>query len=145
FYAANRNYFNGVISGASGQSVVNPFYSAAVLNDTVIHSGVDGHTFAAQNGHRPFTLSMDWGSNIAGLQNACQSDLVLATGTRDFNQSDTITAFRATNLEFSLASDPLPFAGPVLNLKALPDRQQAIAISISSGRYEAYLLSPRCG
>ena len=145
FYAANRNYFNGVISGASGQSVVNPFYSAAVLNDGVIYSGIDGHTLSAQNGHRPLTLSMDWGSNIAGLQSACQSDLVLVTGTRDFNLSDTVTAFRARNLEFSPASDPLPFAGPVLNLKTTLDRQQAIAISLSSGRYEAYLLSPRCG
>ena len=145
FYAANRNYFNGVISGAGGQSVVNPFYSAAVLNNTVIFSGVDGHTLVAQNGHRPIALSSDWGNNIAAIQSACQSDLVLASGARDFNQSDTVTAFRTTNSEFSPASDPLPFAGPVVNLRTTADRQQAIAISTSSGRYEAYLLTPRCG
>lgn len=145
FYAANRNYFNGVISGANGQSVVNPFYSAATLGDTVIYSGLDGHTLISQNGHRPVLLSLGWGNNVDAVQSVCQSDLILATGTGDFNQSDAVTAFRATNLEFSPASDAVLFAGPVTGLKATADHQQAIAISSSAGRYEAYLLTPRCG
>src|SRR5690242_13008130 len=43
FYASTRNYFNGILSGPAAQNgTVNPFYSAAVLSDRVLYSGIDG-------------------------------------------------------------------------------------------------------
>lgn len=145
FYAGNRNFFNGVLSGASAQNGnVNPFYSAAVLSDRVIYSDIGGHPQMALNGQRPAPVNARWGSNIAGIQSACQPDLVLASGTGDFNRSDSITAFRMTNSEFSAVSESISFNGPVLGLKTTADRQQGLAISSSSGRYEAYLVAARC-
>lgn len=146
FYAANRNFFNGVLSGTNVQTGnVNPFYSAAVLSDRIIYSGIDGHPQMAMNGQRPTTITLQWGSDITAIQSTCQPDLVLASAMGDFNRNDAITAFRQTNSDFGAVSEPISFAGPVLDLKTTFDRQQALAISSSSGRYEAYLVTARCG
>ena len=147
FYAASRNYFTGIISGTFAQNGnVNPFYSAAALNDGVVYAGIDGHQRLSLASRRSSTLAERWGANIASLQSSCQSELILASASSDFSQSDSITAFRASGTNFGALSDPIPFAGPVLSLKTSADHQQAIAIvSSSSGRYEAYLLTARCG
>jgi len=146
FYAANRNFFNGVLSGTNTQNGnVNPFSSAAMLSDRVIYSDVSGHPEMVVNGQHPTTVTAQWGSSITGIQSACQPDLVLASSAGDFNGSDWIAAFRQANSDFSAVSEPVSFAGPVLSLKTCADRQQALAISSSSGRYEAYLVAARCG
>lgn len=146
FYAANRNFFNGVLSGSNAlNGSVNPFYSAAVLTDRVIYSDVGGHPEIVINGQRPATITAQWGSSIAGIQSACQPDLVLASSAADFNRSDSITAFRQMNSDFGAISEPISFDGPVLSLKTAADRLQALAISYSPGRYEAYLVAARCG
>ena len=147
FYAASRNYFTGVISGSNAQNGnVNPFYSAAALNDGVVYAGIDGHQRFSLTGRRSATLAARWGSNIAALESSCQSELILASSPSDFSQGDSITAFRSSGADFNAVSEPIPFAGPVLSLKTSIDRQQSIVIvSSSSGRYEAYLLTARCG
>lgn len=147
FYAANRNYFNGVISGATAQGGnLDPFYSAAILTDRIVYTGIDGRARVEVPGNRSTAVPEKWGSNMTGLQGVCQSDLLLAASSGDFNQSDSITAFRASNQEFVAASEPILFAGPVLNLKTSADRQQAMVVALSqSGRYEAFLLTARCG
>ena len=147
FYAASRNYFTGVISGANAQNGnVNPFYSAAALNDGVVYAGIDGRQRFSLPGRHSSALAARWGSNIAALESSCQSELILASSPSDFSQGDSITAFRSSGADFNAVSEPIPFAGPVLSLKTSVDRQQSIAIvSSSSGRYEAYLLTARCG
>ncbi|MBV9075233.1 MAG: hypothetical protein JOZ10_16525 [Acidobacteria bacterium] len=148
FYVASRNFFNGVISipGAQGENA-GPFYSAAILNDRVLYSGIDGKVRMQLAGqHAPQAISPQWGSSIAGIQSSCQTDLVLASASADFDSSDQVTAFRAGKSDFVPASEALSFSGPVLGMKASIDRQQAVAIVSSlSGRYEGYLLTARCG
>ena len=146
FYAPSRNYYNGVISGFNGQSEsVDPFYSAAILNDRILYSGLDGRTRMTVPGHSLAIAPTKWGSNIAAVQSACRTDVALATGTGDFIQADSLVAFRVSDSAVSAVSESLIFSGPVLNLVTSADRQQAIAIVLSSGHYEAYLLGARCG
>ncbi|PYY15929.1 MAG: hypothetical protein DMG60_16320 [Acidobacteria bacterium] len=146
FYAPSRNYFNGVLSSPKGQSgTVNAFFSAAVLSDRVVFANVDGHASMAQSG-RSTPISERWGSAIAAIQSSCRTDLVLASGAGDFQQADSLAAYEMLNSQFRPVSEPMQFAGPLLSLKTAPDRQQAIAIAVTpSGRYEAYLLTARCG
>jgi len=146
FYAPSRNYFNGVLSSPNGQSgTVNTFFSAAVMTDKVVFANVDGKASMAQAG-RSAPVAERWGSAIAAIQSSCHTDLVLASGAGDFQQADSLSAFELSNSEFKLVSESMPFAGPVLSLKTAADRQQAIAIVATlSGRYEAHLITARCG
>jgi len=147
FYAANRNYFNGVISGGDAQGGnVEPFFSAAVLSDGIVYARTDGRASVAISRRAPTPVPAAWGSNIVAIQGVCQSDLVIASAAGDSHQADEITAFRLGSSDVSVASEPLSFEGPVLSLKSLADRREAIAVVASpSGRYEAYLLTARCG
>jgi hypothetical protein len=146
FYATNRNYFNGVMSGANAQNRnVDPFYSAALLSDRVIYSGVDGHIRAVSASQTSSALPARWGDSMTAIQSNCLPDLVLASAVADFRRADSITAFEVSNSEFSPVSQPMLFSGPVLNVTSSADRQQATTVVESSiGGYEAYLLTARC-
>lgn len=146
FYAPARNYFNGILSGSSAQNgSVDPFYSAAVLTDRIVYSGIDGRVRAQANGQTMTLTAAKWGSSITGVQSTCLRDIVVASSPGDFTQSDTATAYAISNSELTAIAQPAPFPGPVVNLNPSPDRQQAVAVVSSlSGRYEAYLLTPRC-
>jgi hypothetical protein len=146
FYATNRNYFNGVMSGANAQNRnVEPFYSAALLTDRVIYSGVDGQIRVVSASQSPSILPARWGSSMTAVQSNCLPDLVLASAVGDFRRADSITAFEVSNSDFSAISQPMLFSGPVLNVTSSPDRQEATAVVESSfGGYEAYLLTARC-
>lgn len=147
FYASHRNYFNGVVRGTSGSTENNaPFYSAAMVGDRLIYAGLDGRSRGSAAGRRLAPASQNWGSNVAGIQSSCSGDVLLGTSISDFNSEDSVTAFRLSGSEFVAASEAISFSGPVLGLKTSIDRQQAVAVVASlSGRYEAYLLTPRCG
>lgn len=147
FYAASRNFFNGILSGAGTQNGnTEPFYSAAVLADRAIYSGLDGQLRLSATGQGSSVLAPKFGSSLTAVQNACLPDLVLASASGDFNQPDSIAAYAGSSSELRAASQPVSFSGAVMNLNATADRQQAVAVIASpSGSYEAYLLSPRCG
>ena len=147
FYAANHNYFNGVVSGTAAEGEnAGPFYSAAILSDRVVYAGTDRQLRIFPFGdHGNSTVPTHWGSSIAAIQSSCQSDLILATAAGDFFSPDTMTAFRPSSLDFSAASEAIAFPGAVVSLKTSSDRQQGIAVVASpAGPYEAYLLTARC-
>ena len=146
FYASTRNYFNGILSGPSAANgSVNPFYSAAVLTDRVLYAGIDGRVRGQVNGQTISLSSARWGSNIAAVQSTCLRDIVIASSSGDFTQSDTANAYAVSNSELTAVAQPAPFSGPVISLNSSPGGQQAVAVVSSlSGRYEAYLLTPRC-
>jgi hypothetical protein len=146
FYAPSRNYFNGVLSSPNGQSgTVNAFFSAAVLSDRVVFANVEGRPSIIESG-KATPVAQRWGNAIAAIQSSCRTDLVLASAADDFQQADSISAYEMLSSEFKPVSESVQFAGPVLSLKTAADHQQAIAIvATPSGRYEAYLLTARCG
>jgi hypothetical protein len=148
FYAARRNFFNGVIMVQGAQSEnAGPFFSAAMLNDRAVYASTNGRFgVQGQNQSSITATSATWGNNIAGILTSCQTDLVLVTAAGDFDANDTVTAFRFAGSEFSAISEPIPFSGAVQSIKTSSDRQQALAVVASlSGRYEAYLLTAHCG
>jgi hypothetical protein len=149
FYAGSRNFFTGVLSGAGAQagSTTDPFYSMAILNAASVYIGVDGGIHLLENNRRPVLIGEKWGSELAAVQGACgSSEFLLATRPVDFTQPDAITAFQLSGADVVPATDALAFAGPVLSLKTSSDHQQAFAIvGTNTGRYEAYLITPRCG
>jgi DNA polymerase III psi subunit len=147
FYAAHRDYFNGVVTGPSaGVENSGPFYSAAALGDHLIYAGIDGHVRSSDAGHPLSAMPEKWGSDVAAIQSSCNTDAILATSASDSNAGDAVTAFRLQGSELKAASEPASFSGPVLSLKTSADHQQALAVTTSfSGRYEAYLLTARCG
>ena len=146
FYASTRNYFNGILSGPSAQNGnVDPFYSAAILSDRILYAGADGRVRAQLNRQTAALPAVKWGSSIAGVQSTCMRDIVIASSPGDFTQSGAATAFAVSNSELTAVAQPAPFPGPVVNLNPSPGGQQAVAVVSSlSGRYEAYLLTPRC-
>ena len=146
FYASTRNYFNGILSGQTAQNgTVTPFYSAAVLSDRVLYSGIDGRVRSQVNGQSAVLPAAKWGSNIAAVQSTCIRDIVIAGSQGDFTHSDAATAYAVSNSELTTIAQPAPFPGPVINLNPSPGGQQAVAVVSSlPGRYEAYLLTPRC-
>ena len=146
FYAPSRNYFNGVLSSPNGQSgTVNAFFSAAILSDRVAFTNVDGRASVVQAG-KSAPIPEKWGSSIAAIQSSCRTDLALASAAGDFQSSDSLSAYEVVNSEFRPVSESLSFAGPIMSLKTATDHQQAITIAATPfGRYEAYLLTARCG
>jgi DNA polymerase III psi subunit len=146
FYAAHRDYFNGVVTGMNaGTENGAPFYSAAILGDHLIYAGTDGQIRSSDPGHRLSSIAERWGSDLAAIQSSCNTDAILATSASDFNAADAVAAFRPQGSEFNAASERISFSGPVVSLKTSADRQQALAVIASlSGRYEAYLLTARC-
>jgi len=146
FYAPSRNYFNGVLSSPNGQSgTVNAFFSAAVLSDRVAFANLDGRASVVQAG-KSAPIAEKWGSAIAAIQSSCRTDLALASAAGDFQTSDSLSAYELVNSEFRPVSESMSFAGPIMALTTAADHQQAIAIAATPfGRYEAYLLTARCG
>ena len=146
FYASTRNYFNGIVSGPSAPNgSVNPFYSAAVLSDRILYAGIDGRVRGQVNGQTTALSAARWGSNIAAVQSTCLREIVIASSSGDFTQSDTAIAYAVSNSELTAVAQPALFSGPVINLNPSPGGQQAVAVVSSlSGHYEAYLLTPRC-
>ncbi|HWY68517.1 MAG TPA: hypothetical protein VNX88_07610 [Terriglobales bacterium] len=146
FYAPSRNYFNGVLSSPNGQSgTVNAFFSAAILSDRVAFTNVDGHASVVQAG-KSAPIAGKWGSSIAAVQSSCRTDLALASAAGDFQTADSLSAYEVVNSEFRPVSESMAFTGPIMSLKTATDHQQAIAIATTPfGRYEAYLLTARCG
>jgi hypothetical protein len=83
------------------------------------------------------------GDQFASIQSGCGTDSsLLATGTGDFTQPDSVQAWGDQGAESSAVS----FNGPILSLKSLvnPVTPTAIVRNLKTGNYEAYRLSLSC-
>ena len=69
----------------------------------------------------------------------------LATGARDYMQTDSVQVFRTAPGAAVAISAELDFPGPVTALHAVPETPRAIVRDLSTGNYEAYRLSFSCG
>ncbi len=99
-------------------------------------------------------LIANHGSQSALIDAACRSTAkILATGTGDYTQPDTIQAFDDVSGAPIPSSNELNFPGPVLVLHEFIDvypsvnRKTVTAIvrDLRTGNYEAYHLSATCG
>lgn len=150
FYAATRNFFNGVLSPAVGkQSSTAKFYSAAPLprpSYTLwIFAGVDG-TIRLLDGVTEQTARLNWGSDLASVKSSCGSGWqVLATRSGD-NSGDSVLAFEFPDREPIAVSPAIDFSGGVTALWTDLKGSSAIAVSrnAETGNYEAFRLAIAC-
>ncbi len=69
---------------------------------------------------------------------------LLATGSRDYTQSDSLQLFDLKSGIAVPASTELNFPGPVTALHAASETPRAVVKNLSTGNYEAYRLSFSC-
>ena len=74
------------------------------------------------------------------------NSLLLASGTGDWTQPDSIRAYTLADQQLAALGKPLDYAGPVLVLWPSSDRQSARVISrnLLTGTYEASIVSVSC-
>lgn len=147
-----RNYFDGRITTQSGlpKSVL-PFYSAASVEDQGrafwLLTLLDGRTqlFDATTFDAGSSIAA-WGSDIAGTDAQCGGgSQVLATRPVDGATPDSVQAFSIVNRVPSPLTAPVEFPGPVTSLwPSGGSSAAAIVHNLSTGRYEAYLLTAVC-
>lgn len=68
----------------------------------------------------------------------------LATGARDYTQTDTLQVFQSQSSGATAVSRELDFPGPITALHAVSVTPRAVARNLATGNYEAYNLSFSC-
>jgi len=69
----------------------------------------------------------------------------LATGGRDYTQTDSLQVFRMESGGPVAASSEFEFPGPIMDLHSAVGAQRAVVRNLTTGNYEAYRLSFSCG
>ena len=69
----------------------------------------------------------------------------LATGARDYTQTDSLQVFQTESGGAVAVSAELDFPGPIMALHAVSDTPRAVVRNLTTGNYEAYRLSFSCG
>jgi hypothetical protein len=80
------------------------------------------------------------------LRSACGSaSQFLATGARDYTQTDSLQVFQTESSGAVAVSTELGFSGPIVALHAVSGKPRAVVRNLTTGNYEAYRLSISCG
>jgi len=69
----------------------------------------------------------------------------LATGARDYTQTDSVQVFQTESTGAVAVSTELDFPGPITALHAIAETPRAVVRNLATGNYEAYRLSLSCG
>jgi hypothetical protein len=69
----------------------------------------------------------------------------LATGARDYTQTDSLQVFQTESGGAVAVSTEMDFPGPITALHAVSDAPRAVVRNLMTGNYEAYRLSFSCG
>lgn len=150
FFAANRNFFTGVLTPAVGKFSTAPkFYSAAVIpRDRYalwLFAGVDGQ-FHLVDGISDQTAEWNWGSDLASIHTTCGSGWqVLATNAGD-QSTDGVRAYEFPDRDPVAVSSGIDFTGEITALWTEAKGDTAIAIAKSPGNddYEAIRVAVAC-
>lgn len=150
FFAANRNFFTGVLSpGIGRQTATAKFYTAVSIpraNYSLwIFTGVDGELHLL-DGITDQSARLNWGSDLAGVRTSCGAGWqVLATLAGD-NTGDSIRAYEFLDRDPVAVSQPIEFAGGITALWTEARGGSAIAVSrnAETGNYEAFRLALAC-
>jgi hypothetical protein len=150
FFAANRNFFTGVLSpGIGKQTYTGKYYSAAPIprqNYTLwMFATVDGQIHLL-DGITDQTARWSWGSDLASVKTSCGSGWqILATRASD-NSTDSVSAYELPDREPIPVSQAVDFAGGVMALWTEAKGSTAVAVSrnAEAGNYEAFRLAITC-
>ncbi len=152
FFAPARNFFDGRVTTQAGiRKSVAPFYTAASAEEQGqtlwLLAMVDGRTQVLDASLEPAASIPSWGSDIAGTDAHCgNGSQVLATRPGDGTVTDAIQAFSIVNRSAAPLTPPLELPGPVTALwPSGGSAVLAVVHNLSTGRYEAYVLTVSCG
>jgi len=150
FFAANRNFFTGVLAPAIGKFSAAPkFYSAAPIPrdrySVWLFAGVDGQLHLV-DGISDQTAPWNWGSDIASVHSGCGSGWqVLATNAGD-QGTDAVRAYEFPDRDPVAVSSGIDFTGEITALWTESKGDTAIAIAKNPGNddYEAFRVAVAC-
>jgi hypothetical protein len=152
FFSPRRNFFNGLLAGASAGASVAPFFSGATWQSGDQHiwlfTGTDGHTRLFQNDlASPATTFNGWGSTLAPVHSICGSGWqVLTSSPADSTRPDSVQAVEISGREALSVSAPVDLAGTVEALWTAGNYSQLVngVLHSQSGKYEAFTLTVIC-
>ncbi|MGO9010789.1 MAG: hypothetical protein ACLQPN_11865 [Bryobacteraceae bacterium] len=151
-FAPGRNYFDGhVVTQTGAARTAPPFFSAAAVEDRAstywLLALADGRAELFDVNFNPLAPMPSWGGDLAGIDGRCgAATQVLATRAGDANEPDAIQSWAVVDRTAGPLTAPILFPGPVTALwTAGPDSALAVARSLVSGRYEAYVVTLACG
>jgi hypothetical protein len=145
-----RNYFDGRVTTQTGiRKTAAPFYTAASIDDQAktfwLLAMVDGRTRVFDPSFEAVDQINGWGSDIAGIEARCGA-LVLATRPGAGEEPDALQAFAVANRAAQAMGAPVDLPGPVTALwNAGGGSAIAVARNLTTGKYEAYLVTIACG
>lgn len=150
FFAPTRNYFTGALAPGIGKQTTAPaFYSAAPIpRDKYISwlfTIVDGHVHLLDGITDQSAGKLGWGSDIAALRSNCGSGWQIIATRSGSGSNDSIRAYEFPDRDPVAMSQPIEFDGALTAVWTESNGNSAIAVSQSSGRYEAFRLSIDCG
>ena len=111
-------------------------------------TGLDGRAQVLNSSAEAVANVGGWGSQIVAIQSGCGSGWqVLATQSRDLNETDALQAYELANRKPVPVSAPLEFPGPIIELWPLAGGSEALAIvrDLQTDTYEALRISISCG
>lgn len=153
FFSSRRNFFTGVLAGASGGASVLPFFSGAAWPNgdqrMWLFAGTDGRARLYQNDlSAPAALFNVWGSNLAALHSGCGSGWqLLVTASGDTTRPDSVQAMEIAGREALPVSAPIDLAGSISALWTSgkgSETVNAVMQSPATGKYEAFILTVSC-
>lgn len=152
FFSPRRNFFNGLLAGASAGASVSPFFSGATWQSgdqrVWLFTGTDGHTRLFQNDlASPVATFNGWGSTLAPVHSICGSGWqVLTSSPADTTRPDSVQAVEISGREALPVSAPVDLAGTVEALWTAGNYGQVIngVLHSQQGKYEAFTLTVIC-
>jgi hypothetical protein len=146
-FAPGRNHFDGhVVTQTGARKNVPPFYTAGAVEPFWVFTLVDGRTQIFDSNFEPAGSVAGWGSDVAATDARCGGGTqILATKAGDSHEPDAIRAYSMVNRTPVPLTAPVEFPGPITALWTA-NGVSAIAVvqDLSTGRYQAYLLTVLC-
>jgi hypothetical protein len=151
-WVTGKNYFALDTRDVQGHELVGPkLFSAAPAGPkddaNWIRADVDG-VARIYDENKVIAELEKWGSDIAAIESNCgRKHQILATGTGDWTERDTVQAFEIVENKAVAVSPPLELPGPVTALwtARAGNRVSAVVRNLTTGKYEAYSLTITCG
>jgi hypothetical protein len=152
FFSPRRNFFNGLLAGASAGASIAPFFSGATWQSSDRHvwlfTGTDGHARLFQNDlNTPTATFNGWGSTLAPVHSVCGAGWqVLTSSPADTTRPDSVQAVEISGREALPVSAPVDLAGTVEALWTAGNYSQVVngVLHSQAGKYEAFTLTVIC-
>ena len=151
-FAATRNYFDGrIVTQTGARRQIASFYSAAAVEEQGrmfwLTSQLDGRVQILNSAFEPVGSISGWGSDIAASSARCGGgSQVFASRPGDGGEPDSLQAFGLADRAAAPLVPPMATTGPVTALwSSGPGAVLAVVHDLTSGKYDAYIVTVVCG